>query len=62
MMITVYAISSLEHNYIYVGMTTDLTARLNRHNGLRERTTRFYAPFRLIYTEECADRLEGRKR
>ena len=61
-MITVYAISSLRHNYIYVGMTQDLANRLERHNLGRERTTRFYAPFKLIYTEECENRSEGRKR
>ncbi|TYP76130.1 GIY-YIG nuclease family protein [Aquimarina intermedia] len=61
-MILVYAISSIEKNYIYVGMTADLDERLKRHNAGRERTTRFYAPFRLIYTEECSDRVAARKR
>ncbi|MFL1894221.1 GIY-YIG nuclease family protein [Aquimarina sp. 2-A2] len=61
-MILVYAISSIEKNYIYVGMTADLDERLKRHNSGRERTTRFYAPFRLIYTEECSDRVAARKR
>ena len=32
-MITVYAIKSLTRNYIYVGMTDDLTRRLNEHNN-----------------------------
>jgi putative endonuclease len=31
-MVWVYAISSLDQNYIYVGMTIDLKSRLNRHN------------------------------
>lgn len=58
----VYAISSLQHNYIYVGLTKDLEERIKRHNLGREKTTRFYTPFILIYSEICKDRLEARKR
>ena len=54
-MVYVYAISSLTKNYIYVGMTQDLEARLVRHKKGREKTTKPYAPFRLIYTEVCAN-------
>ena len=61
-MFYVYAISSLNHNYIYVGLTQDITERLNRHNRGRERTTKFYRPFKLIYTEEVATRPEARIR
>lgn len=61
-MIIVYAISSLQYNYIYVGMTQNLDVRLARHNSRREKTTLFYAPFRLIYTENCENRIAARKR
>ena len=61
-MFYVYAISSIDKNYIYVGLTSDLEERLKRHNGLRERTTNFYAPFKLIYTEEAVTRIEARVR
>lgn len=61
-MIYVYAISSLEHNYIYVGMTQDVVKRMERHNEGREKTTRFYKPFKLIYSEICKDRKEARQR
>ena len=57
----VYAISSKEHNYIYVGLTSDIVARIKRHNDGRERTTRFYKPFELIYSETCKTRSEARK-
>ncbi|WP_422351854.1 GIY-YIG nuclease family protein [Flagellimonas sp.] len=33
-----------------------------RHNRGWEKTTRPYAPFRLIYQESCKDRCEARKR
>lgn len=60
-MIFVYAISSINFNYIYVGMTADIEERFNRHNNGREKTTRPYTPFILVYTEECKDRTEARK-
>ena len=59
-MIFVYAISSLSQNYIYVGMTQDIEGRIKRHNDGRERTTRFYKPFELIYSEVCETRSKAR--
>ena len=59
-MIFVYAISSLDHNYIYVGMTQNIEERIKRHNDGRERTTRFYSPFELIYSEVCETRVQAR--
>jgi len=61
-MVWVYAISSLTSNYIYVGMTIDLKQRIDRHNVGKERTTRPYIPFELIYDEKCENRVEARKR
>ena len=61
-MFYVYAISSLEHNYIYVGLTQDIDKRIKRHNDGRERTTRFYKPFELIFSEVCITRIEARQR
>ena len=61
-MITVYAIASMHHNYIYEGMTQDLSHRIDRHNKGRERTTKPYLPFKIIYTEILPNRVEARKR
>lgn len=47
----IYAISSLEYKYIYVGLTKNLKNRIYRHNAGQEKITRFYAPFKLIYIE-----------
>ena len=58
----VYAISSKEHNYIYVGLTKDVAQRIKRHNDGRERTTKIYSPFELIYLEDCKTRPEARIR
>jgi putative endonuclease len=58
----VYILRSEIKDYHYIGMTSDVAARLARHNQGRESTTRPYRPFKVIYTEACIDRLEARKR
>ena len=45
-----------------LGLTSNLEERLKRHNGFREKTTKPYAPFKLIYFEETETRIEARKR
>jgi len=59
-MITVYAISSLSKSYIYVGLSSQLEKRFARHNKGQNKTTKPYAPFKLIYTKEFATRKEAR--
>jgi putative endonuclease len=59
---TVYAISSLIKNYIYVGLTIDLEDRFKRHNSGYEKTTRSYRPFELLYTEKHQSRIKARER
>ncbi|MEQ6124975.1 GIY-YIG nuclease family protein [Pseudotenacibaculum sp. MALMAid0570] len=61
-MFYVYAISSLNRNYIYVGLTSDLKSRITRHNNGYERTTRPYKPFVLLFSEEMNTRIEARER
>ncbi|MTI86587.1 MAG: GIY-YIG nuclease family protein [Balneolaceae bacterium] len=60
-MYTVYAISSLSRNYIYVGFSSQLPERLKRHNEGKNKTTKPYAPFELIYTKGFDTRVEARK-
>ena len=58
----VYAISSESHKYIYVGITDNLTRRVNQHQLGYNRTTKPYRPFKLIYSEETKDRKQARIR
>ena len=58
----VYAISSLSRPYIYVGLTFNVIDRFQTHQKRLNATTKPYAPFLLIYTEECLDRKEARRR
>jgi putative endonuclease len=61
-MFHVYALKSLERNYIYVGLTENIEERFHRHNSGRECTTASYRPFRLLYTETIETRIEARCR
>lgn len=61
-MFTVYAIKSERQNYIYVGMTSDLSKRINAHNSGYEKTTKAYRPFVLIYEEVFEVRIKAREK
>ena len=52
-MFTVYALKSLNHNFTYIGMTEKFDERFVRHNKGYVRSTKRFAPFKLIYTENC---------
>ncbi|MEK6650627.1 MAG: GIY-YIG nuclease family protein [Bacteroidota bacterium] len=58
----VYVLVSLVRNYIYVGLTHDVPARVRRHEAGRERTTRAYRPFRVLLIESHPTRGEARRR
>jgi putative endonuclease len=47
----VYLIKSLKKNFLYVGSTSDLKKRFEQHNSGKTISTRFYAPFKLVYYE-----------
>ena len=57
----VYAISSLERSYIYVGLSDDVDRRFSEHNTGRNKTTKPYLPFRLIFVEGCTTREDARR-
>ena len=55
-----YALCSLERNYIYVGITSDIERRLTEHNSGKNKTTKPYRPFVLIFQKEFKTRLGAR--
>ncbi|NNT70850.1 GIY-YIG nuclease family protein [Flavobacterium sp. IMCC34852] len=61
-MFYIYAISSLNRNYIYVGLTDNIERRFMEHNSGKNKTTKPYLPFQVIYTEEFETRVEARIR
>ena len=61
-MFFVYAIKSSIRDYVYVGLTNDVSRRLIEHNNGENRSTKAYKPFKLIFKEEHNDRLAARAR
>lgn len=58
----VYVLYSGKFNRTYTGFTNNLERRLNDHNAKRNKSTKAYAPWEIIYTEEVATRIEARAR
>ena len=58
----VYALVSDKDNRIYVGITSNLTTRIKEHNSGKTKSTKFYRPWRLFYSEECVSRIEARSK
>jgi putative endonuclease len=59
---SVYALASLEKEYIYVGLSLDVERRVSEHQRGKEATTRAYRPFEVLFVEVLPDRTEARKR
>jgi len=60
-MFYVYALKSIKHNRIYVGLTKDLYKRISEHNSGETKSTRFYKPWVLFYSEKLNTRTEARE-
>jgi putative endonuclease len=58
----VYVIKSVNRNYIYVGISDNIERRFSEHQNGKNKTTKPYAPFILIYSEAFETRIEARKR
>jgi len=58
----VYVLSSLNRQYIYVGLTNNIERRLEEHQKGYNKTTKAYRPYKIILVEEYNSRAEARKR
>lgn len=56
-----YAIKRTERNYIYVGLTDNVERRVEEHNNGKNKTTKAYRPFELIYSMKFPSRIEARE-
>ena len=61
-MYIVYAIKSEIDGRIYVGFTENLERRIKEHNAGKNRSTKAYRPWTLVYQEEVNERSFTRKR
>jgi putative endonuclease len=58
----VYVLRSLADGQLYVGLTRDLRARLQLHNGGKVPSTRRRIPLELIYWEGCLNESDAAQR
>ena len=61
-MFYVYIIQSQKDSKYYVGLTADITKRLNYHNHGKVRSTKSRIPFTLVHSETFETRVEARER
>ena len=57
-----YALKSLHRKYIYVGLTNDIDRRVKQHQNGKEKTTKPYRPFELIFKEKYNTKVETREK
>jgi putative endonuclease len=58
----IYVLKSVYFNRYYVGFTSDLERRLLEHNRGKTKSTKFYAPWKILFYETMNTRIEARKR
>jgi len=58
----VYALKSLNRNYIYIGISDNLKRRIKQHNRGYNKTTNPYKPFYILLIEKYMTRPEARRR
>lgn len=61
-MFEVYAIKSVNRNYLYIGLTNNFERRFKQHNEGQNRTTKSYAPFIVVFKETLPNRVKARER
>ena len=58
----VYVLKSNKNSRLYKGMTNDLKRRIYEHNLGKNKSTRPYRPWTLVYFESFETRVEARSR
>ena len=58
----VYIIKSINFNRYYIGSTEDMERRLLYHNSGKVKSTKFYKPWEIVYSESYDTRSEAFKR
>jgi len=58
---SVYALYSVNHNRIYIGMSKRVEMRLSEHNWGKVKSTKAFIPWIKIYEKEIGTREEARE-
>jgi putative endonuclease len=62
MTVSVYALKNFVNAEIYVGISENPERRLKEHNSGKNRYTKAFMPWKILYTESHPDYAEARKR
>jgi putative endonuclease len=61
-MFYVYVLESLKNGTWYIGFTSDLRRRFQEHAQGKNRSTKRYLPWKIIYYEACLDKIDAERR
>jgi len=61
-MFYVYLLKSRKDDSLYIGYTDNLRRRFAEHNNLRNRSTKYRAPFTLVYYEAYISQSDAKNR
>lgn len=61
-MFYVYILQSLKDKSLYIGYTSDLKRRIEKHNKGRNLSTKPHIPYQLIYYEAFLNRIDAKNR
>jgi putative endonuclease len=61
-MVHLYILKSIKYGYYYVGHTTNLKDRFNRHNRSESISTKHRGPWQLVYVERFKNRSNAMRR
>ncbi|MDP2866586.1 MAG: GIY-YIG nuclease family protein [Elusimicrobiota bacterium] len=59
---TVYVITSIKTGRFYVGCTEDFKTRLSEHNAKKVKSTKHFAPYKLLHSETFLEKTLALKR
>ena len=57
-----YILKSLKNNSLYIGYTSDLRKRFERHNKGLNKATKPFIPYKLIHYEAFLNRVDAKRR
>jgi len=58
----VYILKSLNYTKTYTGISTNIHKRLQEHNLGKNKFTKKYRPWKILFSKEVGTRLEARKK
>jgi len=61
-MFYVYVLESKNNVELYIGYTSDLAKRVKEHNSGKNKSTKRYIPWKLIYYEACINMNDAKRR